>query len=109
MNQAITAIFLAAAFDLSLYASAQDADSTGGISDSQIRDVVMCVANHQIHPLADGDYSAVTNLDAVKAAREPEGILWNYPWGVALFGMERVAECTGDKDANQFVVQHDQI
>lgn len=131
MNQAIIAIFLAAAFGLSLNASAQngyithfrgpqtivgslntpaqDPNNTGGISDSQIRDVVMRVARHQIHPLADGDYSAVTNLEAAKAAREPQGILWNYPWGVALFGMERVVESTGDKDANQFVVQHDQI
>jgi rhamnogalacturonyl hydrolase YesR len=81
----------------------------GGISNAQIRDVVMRVARHQIHPLADGDYSAVTNLDEAKAAREPEGIMWAYPWGVALFGMERVSEFTGDKDVNQFVAQHDLI
>jgi unsaturated rhamnogalacturonyl hydrolase len=35
--------------------------------------------------------------------------MWVYPWGVALFGMERVSESTGDKKANQFVVQHNQI
>ncbi|HSY44263.1 MAG TPA: glycoside hydrolase family 88 protein, partial [Candidatus Acidoferrum sp.] len=108
MIRPLAPCLLAAALVLSLNSSAQDADN-GGISDSQIREVVMRVANHQIHSLADGDYSAVTNLDAAKAAREPEGIAWNYPWGVALFGMERMAEATGDKELNQFVVQHDQI
>src|ERR1700678_4481321 len=108
MIRPLAPCLLATALVLSLNSSAQDADN-GGISDPQIREVVMRVANHQIHPLADGDYSAVTNLDAAKTAREPEGILWNYPWGVALFGMERMAESTGDKEANQFVVQHDQI
>ena len=112
MTRPIVAILLATSISLLLITGCNTlphgADN-GGISDSQIREVVMHVASHQIHPLADGDYSAVTNLDAAKTAREPEGILWNYPWGVALFGMERMAESTGDKEANQFVVQHDQI
>lgn len=81
----------------------------GGITDDQIRDVVERIAKHQIHPLADSDYSAVTSMDAARAAKAPEGITWGYPWGVALFGMERVAETTGDSDAGQFVLQHDQI
>jgi unsaturated rhamnogalacturonyl hydrolase len=114
MNRAITTVlFPATLASLLLTAGcgtmAKSSANEGGISDAQIRDVVMRVANHQIHPLADGDYPAVTNLDEAKAAREPEGIIWNYPWGVALFGMERVYEATGNKDVNQFVVQHDQI
>jgi rhamnogalacturonyl hydrolase YesR len=59
--------------------------------------------------LTDGDYPAVTNLDEAEAAKRPAGIAWNYPWGVALFGMERVSETTGDKTEHDFVVQHDLI
>ena len=81
----------------------------GGISDAQISDVVERVARHQVHPLADGEYPAVTNLDEAKAAKPPEGIEWGYPWGVALFGMLRSTDVTGDADISQFVVQHNQI
>ena len=81
----------------------------GGISNDQIRDVIQRVANHQIHPLADGDYSAVLTLDKAEAAKAPVGIEWGYPWGVALYGMERVAEETGDTNADNFVLQHNQI
>jgi rhamnogalacturonyl hydrolase YesR len=80
-----------------------------GITDAEIFDVVARVARHQIVPLADGDYPAVTNLDAARAAREPAGIEWNYPRGVALYGMLRSTDLTGDKNVSQFVVQHDQI
>jgi rhamnogalacturonyl hydrolase YesR len=82
---------------------------SGGISDAEILGVVARVAKHQIHPLADGDYPAVTNLDDAKAAKVPEGIDWGYPWGVALFGMEHSADVTGDTDADNFVVQHNLI
>jgi hypothetical protein len=56
------------------------------ISNAEIRDVVTRVAKHQIHPLADGEYPTVTNLDQARAAKAPEGLAWNYPWGVALYG-----------------------
>jgi rhamnogalacturonyl hydrolase YesR len=79
------------------------------ISDAQIREVVARVAEHQIHALADGDYSAVTNLAAAKSAKAPEGIAWSYPWGVTLFGMQRAADVIGDKDADKFVLEHDAI
>lgn len=79
------------------------------ISNNQIRDVVSRVARHQIHPLADGEYPAVTNLDEAKAAKPPEGIMWNYPWGVALYGMIRSTDVTGDKEAEKFVIKHDKI
>jgi len=82
---------------------------SGGITDAEIRDVVARVAKHQIHPLADGDYPAVTNLDDAKAAKAPDGIAWSYPWGVDLFGMERSVDVTGDADADNFVVQHNLI
>jgi rhamnogalacturonyl hydrolase YesR len=114
MNRIITPVFFPVTLVCLVLATGcsilkRSSTDEGGISNAQIREVVMRVANHQIHPLADGDYSTVANLDAVKAAQQPEGILWNYPWGVALFGMERVSEFTGDKDANQFVVQHNLI
>jgi unsaturated rhamnogalacturonyl hydrolase len=82
---------------------------SGGITDAEIRDVVARVAKHQMHPLADGAYLAVTNLDAARAAKSPEGIEWDYPWGVALCGMLRSTDVTGDPAVSQFVVQHNQI
>jgi unsaturated rhamnogalacturonyl hydrolase len=51
----------------------------------------------------------VQTIAEAKAAQAPEGIDWNYPQGVMLSGMERTAEVLGDKDAGQFVAQHDLI
>jgi unsaturated rhamnogalacturonyl hydrolase len=79
------------------------------ITDAEIRDVITRVARHQIHPLADGEYPAVTNLDQARAARVPEGISWSYPWGVALYGVIRSTDATGDKAAEKFVIEHDKI
>jgi rhamnogalacturonyl hydrolase YesR len=91
-------------------ARAQDAKpAEPTITDDQIRDVVSRVAKHQIHTLADGEYPAVTNIDQAKAAKAPEGILWNYPWGVALYGMIRSTDVTHDKDVEKFVMDHDKI
>lgn len=79
------------------------------ISNAQIRDVTARVARHQIHPLADGDYPAVTNLNAAEAANPPTGIAWNYPWGVALYGVERVSTMMENGVEHNFVVQHNLI
>jgi len=90
--------------------------AVGGITDVEIRDVVARVAKHQLHALADGAYPAptnidpvVTNIDEVKDAKKPEGISWNYPWGVALYGMERSVDVTGDQAVDKFVVEHNLI
>ncbi|HXE41538.1 MAG TPA: glycoside hydrolase family 88 protein, partial [Candidatus Baltobacteraceae bacterium] len=90
-------------------AAAPAPSNVGGISDAEIRDVISRVAKHQIRPLADGEYPAATNVEAVKAAKAPEGIAWSYPWGVTLFGMERSTDITGDKDVDKFVVEHNLI
>jgi unsaturated rhamnogalacturonyl hydrolase len=79
------------------------------ISDAEIRDVVTRVAKHQIHPLANGEYPEVKSVEEAKAARPPEGISWSYPWGVALYGLTRSSDATGDQAADKFVVEHDQI
>lgn len=87
----------------------QTAAGSNEISNAQIRDVITRVARHQIHPLADGDYPTLTSFEAAESARPPRGIAWNYPWGVALFGMERVSETTGDTADLDFVAQHNLI
>jgi unsaturated rhamnogalacturonyl hydrolase len=84
-------------------------NAAGAISDDQIHNIVERVAKHQIHPLADGDYPAVTKLDEAKAAKEPEGIMWDYPWGVALYGMEMESQLFQDANTAQFVTQHNLI
>src|SRR5215472_10403875 len=90
-------------------ATRSDPPTESYIKNSEIRDVVARVAKHQIHPLADGDYKAVTSIDEARAAKQPEGIAWAYPWGVALYGMTRSTDVTGDKDAAKFVQEHNQI
>jgi len=91
------------------FAPGSMAPDSGGISDAEIRDVVARVAKHQIHPLADVDYPVVTNFDEARSAKAPEGIEWNYPWGVALYGMLRSTDVTDDKDVGRFVVEHNSI
>ncbi len=83
-------------------------DASGG-SDASIRAVITQVAHHQIHPLRDGDYPAVDSVKAAQSARPPEGIAWDYPWGVTLYGMLHVNEATGDRDLERFVLEHNQI
>jgi rhamnogalacturonyl hydrolase YesR len=80
-----------------------------GVSDASIREAITRVAHHQIRPLQDGDYPAVDSVAAAQAARQPDGIAWDYPWGVALYGMLHVNEATGDKDLERFVLEHNQI
>ena len=114
---ALLSILFRAALGLLLFTTcgqlvhAQDIAKSPTITDDQIRDVLNRVAKHQMHEhaLADGEYPAVTNLDQAKAAKAPEGITWSYPWGVALYGIIRSSDATGDKDADNYVVQHDQI
>ena len=108
MNTKLLCLGLALAglgFRLTVHA----ADAPATISDDEIRTVLQHVATHQIHPLADGDYAAVGSVEAAKAAKAPEGIDWNYPWGVTLFGLLRSADVIGDKAAEQFVVEHNLI
>ena len=84
-------------------------ESSGGLSDTEIRDVIERVARHQLQPLADGDYPAVTNLAEAETAKPPAGISWNYPQGVMLYGMERSTDVTGDQEVDQFVVRHNLV
>jgi unsaturated rhamnogalacturonyl hydrolase len=82
------------------------------ITDDEIRDVVNRVAHHQLHPLKDGDYTSgkdPNTLALAQAAAKPDGIAWSYPWGVALYGMIRSTDATGDKEVEKFVLEHDQI
>ena len=81
----------------------------GGISNTEIREVVVRVTRHQLHQSADGNYLAATNLGQAMAAKPPEGVEWDYPWGVALYGMMCSTDVTGDNEADQFVVEHNLI
>lgn len=88
------------------------ASKSGGITDAEIRDVVNRVAQHQIHPLKDGEYTpveATNSLQLAQTAKEPEGINWNYPWGVMLDGVQRSVGITGDTNAESFALEHNRI
>jgi rhamnogalacturonyl hydrolase YesR len=85
------------------------AESAPEISNEAIRAVLTQVARHQIQPLADGDYSPADSLAAIRTARPPMGITWNYPWGLTLFGLLRASDAIGDPAAAQFVLQHNLI
>jgi unsaturated rhamnogalacturonyl hydrolase len=81
----------------------------GGITDAEIRDVLNRVARHQMQPLQEGEYPEAKSVAQARAAKAPEGIMWNYPWGVALFGMECSTDVTHDRAVDNFVVQHNLI
>ena len=84
-------------------------ESSGGFSDAEIRDVLERVVKHQLQPLTDASYPAVTNLAEAVAARPPTGVAWNYPQGVMLYGLECYSDATGDQEADRFVVEHNLI
>ena len=77
--------------------------------DASIREVLRLVSRRQLRALADGDMTPVGTLAALKAAREPEGIAWNYPWGVTLYGTLRSTDFTGDREVESFVLEHNRI
>ncbi len=113
----LTKIRPAAAFCVLLLGGGLSAPADGqsappdlsGRSDASIREVLRVVSRHQLHPLKDGDYPAATTLDAARNAQPPTGILWNYPWGVTLYGAIRSTDFTGDKEVEQFVLEHNRI
>lgn len=74
-----------------------------------IRAVLELVSKHQIQTLADGDYTPVSTIDALQSARAPQGISWNYPWGVTLYGVIRASEYLDDKSGLEFALRHNQI
>ena len=83
-----------------------------GKTDDSIREVLRVVSRYQLKqfgPLKDGDYSPVTTIGAAEAARKPEGIGWNYPWGVTLYGVIRSTDATGDKEMLDFALEHNRI
>jgi rhamnogalacturonyl hydrolase YesR len=83
-----------------------------GITDNEIRDVVNRVAHHQLRALRDGDYPSPKEANVIasaQAAAKPEGIAWNYPWGVALLGLSRSTDATSDQDVEKFVLEHNQV
>jgi unsaturated rhamnogalacturonyl hydrolase len=77
--------------------------------DAAIRDVLGRVSRHQLRPLRDGDYAPVATLAALQAARAPDGIAWSYPWGVTLYGTIRSSDFTGDREVENFVLEHNRI
>jgi unsaturated rhamnogalacturonyl hydrolase len=77
--------------------------------DAAIREVLGRVSRHQLRVLRDGDYTPVATLDALQAARAPEGIAWSYPWGVTLYGTIRSTDFTGDRAVENFVLEHNRV
>ena len=69
----------------------------------------MKVANHWQQTLADGSYPAATSLSTAQAAAKPVGINWEYAWGVNLYGQLHVADATGNKTFESFVLNHNLI
>jgi len=111
-------MFAVAGFGAALFsATAAAAPDLSGKTDDSIRQVLLVVSNHQIDDaarafggkLADGDYTPVSTVEALKAARQPKGISWSYPWGVTLYGVIRAGDFLEDKSAQKFALEHNQV
>lgn len=88
--------------------AASDTADLSGKTDASIRRVLEVVSKHQVRQLAAGDYAPAGTLDALKAARLPEGVQWDYPWGVTLYGVQRASDFLNDKSPLEFVYAHNQ-
>src|SRR4051794_6041398 len=102
-------LILSGSFESLAAGDATSQPDLSGRTDASIREVITRVAHHQIHPVKDGDYTPVDSLKAAEAAQTPEGIAWNYPWGVTLYGMLRVSDVTHDQEVERFVLDHNLI
>lgn len=80
-----------------------------GRGDASIRTVISLVASNQLKTLADGNYATVKTLSAAESATKPTGITWQYPWGVALYGLLHVKDATGNTNFENFVLNHNLI
>jgi rhamnogalacturonyl hydrolase YesR len=109
MKTSVVALAALALVSTGVARAQSPATDLSGQSDESIRNVLRTVARHQIRPLQDGEYPAATSLAAAAAARPPEGIAWNYPWGVTLYGVLRSTDATGDRAARDFVLEHNRI
>lgn len=76
--------------------------------DRSPKELMRIVANRQIRELDEGEYLR-GDWNSVLKSKPPKGIHWNYPWGVALYGLLRVSEIIGDKDMESFVLTHNRI
>lgn len=85
------------------------APDLSGTTDASIREVLRVVSRHELRPLEDGQYPHAALAATALKAQPPEGIAWNYPWGVTLYGVIRSTDATGDRDALNFVYRHNAI
>ena len=83
--------------------------STTNISDNAISNVIVTVANHWQHALADGSYPAAVSLAIAQAATKPTGLTWEYAWGVNLYGQLHVKDATGNTNCENFALNHNLI
>ena len=89
-----------------------------GTTDGSVRDVITLVADRQLRTSAagstprvpaDGSYPPATSLAEATNAPPPQGIEWNYPWGVNLYGLLQTYLATGNTNYLNFVVDHNLI
>jgi unsaturated rhamnogalacturonyl hydrolase len=95
---------------LALHAAFAIADSgqPAKTKDRSVEDVLRVVARRQVRDLADGEYRRGSRAESL-ASRPPQGIVWNYSWGVTQLGLQRAAQVLPDKALLDFVVKHNEI
>lgn len=69
-----------------------------------IRDVTLAVAKNQVRELNDGRFRTGSLRDA-EGHVPPKGIMWEYTWGVTLYGLLRVSEATHDRLYADYVLK----
>ena len=82
---------------------------TTNVSDNSISNIITVVANHWQSTLTDGSYPLAASLTIAQNATPPQGITWEYSWGVNLYGQLHVKDATGNTNWENFVLNHNLI
>ena len=79
-----------------------------GFPDRSTEELMQLVSNRYLHELAEGEY-VKGDWEAVQNSKPPVGIIWDYPWGVMLYGLFSVSDVTGDISLSAFAIEHNRI
>jgi len=83
------------------------AASAKSVKNCSIENLIVKVADRQLRELKDVQYIR-DEQGRLKKYVPPEGVEWQYAWGVTLYGLLRTSETLGEEKYRDFVVRHNE-